>query len=171
MAGESLSTMPLRKFRFVLSVCLALVIAVQASAQLGGRTRRDSDSGGRRDDAGKVPSEITRLSANDRIRLQLSRTRLALNLKSDQASLWQSYEDKAIALLEDSAHAASWSDSESGPKQVEQRVATLRARLEAFERLADTANKLYSAFSEDQKKVADKMLPATVPAPYPGAPR
>jgi hypothetical protein len=150
---------------------LALAIAGQACAQPGDRTRRGSDSGGRQEDAGKVPSEITRLSANDRIRLQLTKTRVALNLKADQASLWQSYEDKAIALLDDSARAASWWDSESGPKQVEQRVTTLRARLAAFERLADAAEKLYSAFSEDQKKVADKMLPATVPAPYPGAPR
>jgi len=46
----------------------------------------------------------------------------------------------------------------------------VRNRLAAMEDIADAASQLYAVLSPEQRKVADDLLPTTVPALYSGLP-
>jgi hypothetical protein len=125
----------------------------------GGASPRDS--GGER-------SEVTRLSANDQMRMQLTDARLALHLTSEQNAAWQSYEDKVVGLIAEQPRSASASSGESAARQIDRNTDLLRSRLAAMQDLSDAAKKLYAILSDEQKAVADRMLGATVPSAYAG---
>jgi hypothetical protein len=163
--------------RLALALALALALTSQAFGQFGGTSRRGGAGSGenrsRQDDGGQRQSEVTRMSANDQIRLQLTNARVGLKLSPEQSVSWQVYEKKVVELLGDSTHGARTTSGVNVVKQIDETVGILRIRLAAFEDLADATKKLYAMLSDEQKGIADRMLSATVPAPYPGtlAPR
>jgi hypothetical protein len=113
--------------------------------------------------------EVTTMSANDQARLQLSNTHVALKLTPEQAPAWQAYENKVVDLLDDLSRGIH--PAEGGAlKQINARVDVVRNRLTAMEDIADAATKLYGVLTEEQKSTADRMLAATLPTLYSGAP-
>jgi hypothetical protein len=109
------------------------------------------------------------MSANDQARLQLSNARLALKLTPEHAPAWQVYENKVVDLLDDLARGIN-APQGSALKQIDARIDVVRNRLTALEDIADAAAKLYGALTEEQKSAADRMLAATLPTLYSGAP-
>ena len=152
--------------RLLLALLLAFASA-QAQAQFGGGRHGGSGSGSRQN-AGSEPSEVTRMTPNDQVRMQLNSVRSALRLSPEQNAAWQAYEDRVIELLEDMARVAEPPAGEGALKQIDRKVDVVRNRLAALEDLSDAARKLYASLSSDQKIVADRMLPGTVPALYSG---
>jgi hypothetical protein len=150
---------------------LSLAAMGEALAQFGGGAGsgmgRRGGAGSTRDAAGQS-SEVTRLSANDQFRMQLTDTRLALKLSPEQNAAWQSYEDKVVGLIAEHAPSASASSGESAPRQIDRNTELLRGRLAAMQDLSEAAKKLYAILSDEQKAVAERMLGATVPAAYAG---
>src|SRR5437016_2243923 len=72
-------------------------LAGEGRAQSGGRGR----GGGKRQEQNRSQSgEPTQLSANDRFRLNLTKGRVALELKPAQESSWNSYANAALAAYE-----------------------------------------------------------------------
>jgi hypothetical protein len=146
---------------------LSLAAMGEAGAQLGGSgggMGRRGGGGGSPRDSGGERSEATRLSANDQIRMQLTNTRLALKLSSEQNPAWQSYEDKVIGLISEQPQ----SPGDGAVKQIDRNAELLRGRLAAMQDLAYAAKDLYAILSDDQKAVAERMLGATVPPAYAG---
>ena len=146
----------------ILSFAL-LALCGQAFAQFGG-TRRgggDSSSSGRsRRDSGDL-SGVTTLSANDQVRMQITHTRLALKLTPEQTPLFETYQAKVLALLD--SGGATPASQDSAPQQIDLKVDATRHRVTALEDIAQAAKKLYEVLTEEQKKIADQMLPGTVP--------
>jgi hypothetical protein len=61
-------------------------------------------------------------------------------------------------------------EHEDALHQIDRRVDIVRNRLAAMEDIADAARLLYSMLSADQRKMADELMPTTVPALYSGLP-
>lgn len=154
--------------RLAAATILFIAVSMQASAQFGGSRRGGGEGRSRSGDAVPRQSEATKLSANDRMRLQLAKTHAALKLNPDQEALWQVFERHAMALLEEPASARA-TGSEKPLARIADDENALKARLATFGRLDDAARKLYSALSDEQKSTADAMLAAGIPAPYPNA--
>lgn len=150
-----------------LLLSLALLAACgQASAQSGGPHR--GGEGRARQGPGGEPPEVTRMSPNDQVRMQLNGVRSALRLSPEQGAAWQVYEERVIELLEDMARVAESPAGEGALKQIDRKVDLARNRLAAIEDVSDAAKKLYASLSSEQKATADRMLPGTVPALYAG---
>ncbi len=158
------------RVRIVLVSLLLLSACGQALAQFGGMRRGGMDGGeGRsRQGPGGELSDVTRLSTNDQIRMQLTSARLALKLAPEQDAAWQAYENKVVDLLSDLSRGASAPTGEDALKQIDRKVDLARNRLAALEELSEAAKKLYATLSSEQKTVADRMIPGTVPALYAG---
>ena len=151
--------------RTVLVLLLAVTLCAEATAQY---SRRGAPGGGSRPES--IPrDEVTTMSANDYARLQLSNTRLALKLTPDQAPAWQVYENRVVDLLDDLARGGNTPQG-SALKQIDARIDVVRNRLTALEDIAGAAVKLYGVLTEEQKSAADRMLAATLPTLYSGAP-
>lgn len=100
---------------------------------------------------------------------QLQDTAEALKLTPRQVVLWDAYQDAVAALMADQLKLQPvQARRQDAPRQIEARVAVVRNRLTAMEDLAQRADMLYQSLDEQQKKVADQRLPATVPALYSG---
>ncbi|MBV8031358.1 MAG: Spy/CpxP family protein refolding chaperone [Betaproteobacteria bacterium] len=153
--------------KVLLALLCACLACGEADAQFGGMGRRrgTDDQSGRQAGSDPTTSEITRLSQSDRTRLALTKARIALGLTRDQEAQWQAYQDAVIALL-DAQSAAIGSQTLSG--RLDEQTGLLKSRLAGFERLRDAAGKLYSVLTDEQRAMADKTLPAAVPAAYPG---
>ena len=149
---------------------LSLAAMGETLAQFGGGAGSGMGrrGGGSPRDSGGDRSEVTHLSANDQIRMQLTDTRLALKLSAEQNAPWQSYEDKVVGLIAEHAQSTSASSGESAPKQIDRNTELLRSRLAAMQDLSEAARKLYAILSDEQKAVAERMLGATVPSAYAG---
>ena len=162
----------MRAVRLALAVVLGLATALPAYAQFGGLGRLGGLFGGgknrSRQDAGEsaqAQSEVTRLSADDRIRLALSHAHTELKLRPEQENLWQAYEKGVLALLENKAPEPSRA---SAPvDRLKQRSASLGARSSSFQDLAGAATQLYAALTDEQKQIADRLLADTVPPEFP----
>ena len=156
--------------RLVFATVLGLAVAGDAFGQFGGLFRRGGSGGGesrsRQDDGNQAQSEVVRMSAGDKIRLELTKVRVSLKLTPDQLAPWQAYESKVIELLEDQAQGPRAASGEGPGKQIDQNVGVLRKRLSEFEELAAAATKLYATFNASQRDMADRMLPATVPPAF-----
>jgi hypothetical protein len=152
------------RLRGRLLAALVLLAALQACGETG-ETRRGGGraDGGERQPANPTMSEVTRLDANDRYRIHLAEVKIALKLEPGQVPLWQAYEDKAIAVITTEARRAD-APEEGAPAQIESRVRAVRGRVALMEQLSDAALKLYAGLTEEQKRVADRLLPGTVPA-------
>jgi hypothetical protein len=152
--------------RHLLLPLFLLAACGQVAAQTGGGHR--GGEGRSRQEAGAEPAEVTRMSPNDQVRMQLNGVRAALRLSPAQGAAWQVYEDRVIELLEDMARVAESPAGEGALKQIDRKVDLARNRLAALEDLSDAAKKLYASLSGEQKATAERMLPGTVPALYAG---
>ena len=145
---------------------LMLAVGTSALAQFGGSRRGSADSGGssRSKSGGDDLSGVTRMSANDQIRMQLTSARLALKLTPEQNPLFQAYENRVIDLLSDLGRGADTPQGEETLRLIDRRVDQARNRLTAAEEIADAARKLYAVLTPEQKEAADRTLPGTVPS-------
>ena len=152
--------------QLAIALALAAFVCGDASAQYGGR--RGAPGGGGRSEP--IPrDEVTTMSANDQARLQLSNARMSLKLTPEQAPAWQVYENRVVDLLDDLARGLSAPEG-NALKQIDARIDVVRNRLTALEDISAAAAKLYAALTEEQKSTADRMLAATLPTLYSGAP-
>lgn len=101
-------------------------------------------------------------------RAQLANVRSALKLTPEQAPNWQLYESKVVELLDELGRGFTPPTGVTAIRQIDARVDEVRHRLTAMEDIADAAAKLYSGLSAEQKGTADRLLAATLPAPYTG---
>lgn len=100
---------------------------------------------------------------------QLQATAEALKLTPKQNALWDAYQEKISALMSDQMKLMPYQASgQNALLQIGRKTDTVRNRLTAMEDIQDAAGKLYAALDDKQKKVADQMLPQTVPALYSG---
>jgi hypothetical protein len=156
----------MNRSRLHLVAALLLAMAVPACAQLGlgggGRSGGGDRRSGREGNEQRS-TEAARLSANDQIRLHLTDLRIALGLKPEQTGPWQAYDDKVIEMLSESAHDATASAGGNALNQIDRRVAAEQKRAVAMQQLSNAARKLYSTLSDEQKRVADRLLPGTLP--------
>ena len=152
------------RLHFIAALLLAMAVPACSQLGLGGGTR---DGGGDRRsgrEGNEQRSNVTaRLSANDQIRLRLTDLRIALGLKPEQAGPWQTYDDKVIEMLSDSAHDAGVSAGGNALNQIDRLVTAEQRRAAAMQQLSNAAKKLYSTLTDQQKLVADRLLPGTVP--------
>ncbi len=148
----------MNRSRLHLIAALLLAMAVQGCSQLGlgGGTPKGGGDRSGRDGNEQRSSGIARLSANDQIRLHLTDLRIALGLKPEQAGPWQTYDDKVIEILSDSANDAAVPAGGNALNRIDRRAA-------AMQQLSNAAKKLYSILSDEQKRIADRLLPGTVP--------
>jgi hypothetical protein len=157
----------LRKFT---AVVILAAVASAAQAQMGGGMRRGGGPGGDGDrgrpDASMPGEGAPQMGANDQVQVQLNRVSAALRLAPEQATGWQLYENKVVALLEDLQRGTTQPQGVDALKQIDARVDVVRNRLTALEDISDAAKKLYAALNAEQKSVADRMLAGTVPALY-----
>ena len=114
----------------------------------------------------KTPPSAANVSSQ--ARAQLASVRSALKLTPEQTPNWQLYEAKVVELLDELGRGFTPPAGVTAIRQIDARVDAVRHRLTAMEDIADAAAKLYSGLSPDQKGTADRLLAATLPAPYPG---
>ena len=109
-------------------------------------------------------SGVTRLSANDQVRLHLTDLRLALKLRPEQNPLFDEYQSRIYALLSSPGQTNYTSDGAgSGLQQIDRRLEQARGRVALLEEASNAAKKLYAALDDEQKKAADRLLAGTVP--------
>jgi len=101
---------------------------------------------------------------------QLLSARTQLKLGPPQVAAWNAYEDSIRALLDDLSRSAS-DGSGSAVQRVDRRVDLARNRYAALESVADAMRVLYAQLDGEQRLMADRVLPGTVPslAPYTAA--
>ena len=151
----------------ILAALAILLFCGAALAQFGGSRRGGQDGGmGRQRPSDGQLSGITQMSSSDRIRMQLTDARLALKLEPEQNPLFDAYQEKVTSLLPALGNVRTASESPDGDamKQIERKVAAARSRAAALDGVMDAARKLYAVLSAEQKTVADRVLPGTVPA-------
>lgn len=157
----------LSPYRPRLAGAMLLSAALGACGTAGDR-RHDGPAGRERDSAGERPpasqtlSGVTRLDANDRFRIHLADVQIALTLTPGQIPLWQAYERGVFALI--SADRRERAARGAAPGEIDRRVQEARSRESELERLSAEAKKLYATLSEEQKRVADRLLPGTIPS-------
>jgi LTXXQ motif family protein len=156
------------RVRIAIALLLLMAACGQATAQYGGRRGGADRDRGRPDPAPR--DEVTAMSPNDQVRLQLTNVRSALKLTPEQAAVWQAYENKVVSLLEDVARGVSQPQGGNALKQLDLRIDVVRNRLTAMEDIAEAAGKLYASLSDEQKAMADRTLAGTLPALYTGTP-
>lgn len=105
----------------------------------------------------------------DRWSAQLDQTALELNLTPRQLVVWEDYQARTRALMNEQLRdEPSAARRLTAPQQIDTRVATVRHRLAAIEEVAAAATRLYEILDPEQKAVADRRLAATVPPLYSG---
>lgn len=137
-----------------------------------GAAHAQSRRGGDRDDAkqqnrGPTSAAEARERAADQAQMQLNSARRTLRLTPAQDPLFDTYQDRVVALLDDlNRGVPPTTVADSAIKQIDRRVDLLRNRLAALEDIADAARRLYAALTPEQKETADRVLPGTLPAMY-----
>jgi len=155
----------------VLVVLLMILACGQAMAQLGG-SRRSRDSGSHDSSGGPNPgSEVTRMSANDRVRLQLADLRFALKLAPEQNAPFDAFQGRVLALITPHPAASDFAAAQqpAALAKVAQKVSLARGRWAEMQDIYDSAAKLYAVLTDEQKAIADRMLADAVPAPFSAA--
>jgi hypothetical protein len=103
--------------------------------------------------------------------LHLQEVKQRLKLQAAQQPAWDLFARRVQALMEDQMRGiGAPSEGQDAPHQINRRVDVVRNRLAAMEDIADAVAQLYLLLSADQRKVADELLPTTVPTLYSGLP-
>ncbi len=137
-----------------------------------GAAQAQSRRGGERDEPrqqSRAPASAAeaRERATDQAQMQLNNARRTLRLTPAQDPLFDTYQDRVVALLDDlNRGVPPTTVADSAIKQIDRRVDLLRNRLAALEDVADAARRLYAALTPEQKETADRVLPGTLPAMY-----
>jgi len=145
------------------------MIAILFSGAALAQSRR---GGGEGDDArkqvrGPASAAEAQERASDLAQMQLNQARRQLRLTPAQDPLYDTYQERVVALLDDlNRGVAPTTAGDSAIKQIDRRVDLLRNRLAAFEDVSDAARRLYGALTPEQKETADRVLPGTLPALY-----
>lgn len=154
------------------ALLVALLAAAAASqAQMGGRRGGPPPSTDDADQAALERRARERGALAGEFSVHLDDVRQKLKLQAAQQPAWDAYARRAQALMEDQLRGVPTPDaSEDALHQINRRVDVVRNRLAAMEDIADAAGQLYSTLSPEQRKVADELLPTTVPTLYSGLP-
>lgn len=103
------------------------------------------------------------------LQAQLSEVEQRLSLTPQQQVLWDRYREMIGALMADQLRLDPRPTVRvDAPRQIDRKVDVVRNRLVAMEDIAEAARTLYDALDADQRRVADRLLPGTVPALYSG---
>jgi hypothetical protein len=140
-----------------------LVLALAACSPMGER-----GGGPERGDGGERPrAGGAAFSGIDQVRLQLRDTAQALDLTPKQVPLWEAYQDKVGALINDLHRIEPYRPPRQGAvRQIGAKVDQARNRLAALEEVQEAADRLYQSLDEKQRQIADQRLSGTVPALY-----
>ena len=162
-----------RLFAALVFMMLALS-SLGVQAQFGGGMKRDG-AGGRdqRSARSTNPKDGDAKKAPDAfaggVDAQLADTGAKLKLGPEQWLLWDRYQTRVLALMDDQMHApAATAAAQNALQQIDRKVDTVRNRLAAMEDIADSAHLLYASLNTEQKAIADQLLPGTLPALYSG---
>jgi hypothetical protein len=98
----------------------------------------------------------------------LADTQKRLTLAPVQQAAWNVYAAKAQALMADQLRAPAGDAQDNALRAIDRRVDVVRNRYAAMEDVADAARALYQSLDAEQQRLADRLLPATVPALYSG---
>lgn len=160
-------------------VAMLAVPATQAFAQVGGgpmggsmgRGGMGGPPGGMRD--GGSPGERCSVSpSGDQLiantMRQLDNVQYQLRLRPGQEVLWAAYQEKVGALLEDQLRPRRETVGGNALQQMDGKIDIVRNRLAALEDISGAARKLYQQLDTAQREMADRLLPATLPAGDPG---
>lgn len=105
----------------------------------------------------------------DQLEEQLADVEAKLNLTPVQQPLWDRYEEQIGAFMADQMRVElAPSGKNTAPSQIERKVAVVRNRLTALEEISESARRLYERLNPEQRAMADRLLPGTVPALYSG---
>lgn len=103
-------------------------------------------------------------------REQFVQTARALALTPTQQVLWEDYEESVAALISDQLRVDGFNGARRGAlQQIDVKIDAARQRIALMEKLALKAATLYQSLDEQQKRVADRQLAATVPDLYSGS--
>jgi hypothetical protein len=137
--------------------------AAHAQSRRGGDERDDAKQQRRAPASAAEAQE----RASDQAQMQLNQARRALHLTPAQGPLYDVFQDRVVAMLDDMNRGVPPTTAEdTALKQIDRRVDLLRNRLAALEDVADAARRLYAALTPEQKQTADRVLPGTLPAMY-----
>ncbi|MBU0601798.1 MAG: Spy/CpxP family protein refolding chaperone [Gammaproteobacteria bacterium] len=105
----------------------------------------------------------------DDLQTQLSGVERALALTPTQQPAWDRYRDSVGTLMADQFRLDPRPVARlDALRQIGRKVDVVRNRLGAMEDVADAANALYALLDATQRRVADRLLPGTVPPLYSG---
>ena len=157
--------------RITLSTAL-LIAAAAPLAQQRGSQGSGPPSPEAADRAALERGSIERGSMAGEFNIHLQDVKKRLKLKTSQQAAWNTYARRVQALMEDLMRGVGRPppENEDAVHQINRRVDLVRNRLAAMEDIADAAGQLYSMLSADQRKLADDLLPTTVPTLYSGLP-
>ena len=140
---------------------------VCASGIAFAQSRRGDDDEPKQRRAAPASAAEAQARASDQAHQQLNQARAAIRITPAQGALYDTYQARVIALLDDMNRGVSPpSAGESALKQIDRRVDLLRNRLTAFEDVSDAVRRLYAALTPEQKETADRVLLGTLPALY-----
>jgi hypothetical protein len=105
----------------------------------------------------------------DQSATQLALARARLNLSTPQEPAWNAYADAIGALLADLSRESPQPAGGNAVHRIDRRVDVARNRYAALENVADAMRALYSQLDDGQKRMADRVLPGTVPSLAAGA--
>jgi hypothetical protein len=146
-------------------IALAAVGAA-VQAQEGARRRGAAPSAG---DAERSSRELNSLT--EEFSAHLLEVQQRLKLEVGQQAAWDAFAVRVQALMQDQLRGLPSSpEHEDAPHRINRRVDVVRNRLAAMEDIADAASQLYALLTAEQRKLADELLPTTVPALYSGLP-
>lgn len=142
------------------ALLLATALLAACAGNPGGR---DGYPPARREMGGSATAIV------DQLQEQLRTAAEALQLTPAQRVLWEAYQERVGALMADQMKLPAYRPArESAPQQISAKVDTVRNRLTALEEIQEAVNKLYASLDEPQRRTADRVLPATLPALYSG---
>jgi hypothetical protein len=143
------------------------LLAMGLIAQAQQSTRRPGPPPAEEPDRGAIQRETMGSEFN----LHVLDVQRRLKLQPQQQAAWDTYAQRVRALMLDQLRGIPRApENEDAPHQINRRVDVVRNRLAAMEDVADAAGQLYTLLSPEQRKLADELLPTTVPALYSGVP-
>lgn len=152
---------------FACTAAIVLVLSACAGPRDGGPSGPDGPMRGDMREPGRTAGGIGRLRED--LQTQLSEVELKLALTPRQQVLWDRYRESVGALMADQfRHDPQPTLRLDAPRQIERKVDVVRNRLGAMEDIAEAAQSLYASLDADQQRLADRLLPGTVPALYSG---